>query len=173
MVANGMTVELGTGSTAAYLLPALAERRLELRCVASSPATERMARELGIEVQSFRGSEAPAPGRGDRRRRSGHASLVKGGGAAHSREKALAAAAERFVVIEQGGGAALAASSPRAAGVWSRGHPRAALPARVRAVPHSPDGGVIADYLGEIDDVEALARRLSTTTGVAERRDVN
>jgi ribose 5-phosphate isomerase A len=60
MVANGMTVGLGTGSTAAYLLPALAARGLELRCVASSPATERMARKLGIEVQSFLGSGALA-----------------------------------------------------------------------------------------------------------------
>ena len=38
----------------------------------------------------------------------------------------------------------------------------------MRAVPHSPDRGGIADYLGEVDDVEALARRLSTATGVVE-----
>lgn len=60
MVENGMTVGLGTGSTAAYLLPAFAARRLELRCVASSPVTERMARELGIEFESFLGSGTPS-----------------------------------------------------------------------------------------------------------------
>jgi ribose 5-phosphate isomerase A len=35
-------------------------------------------------------------------------------------------------------------------------------------VPRSPDGGVIADYLGPIDDRRALAARLSATPGVVE-----
>ena len=48
LVSDGMSVGLGTGSTVAYLLPALAARGLNLRCVATSPATERRARELGI-----------------------------------------------------------------------------------------------------------------------------
>ena len=43
LVQDGMRVGLGTGSTVAYLLPALAQRRLTLRCVATSPATERRA----------------------------------------------------------------------------------------------------------------------------------
>ena len=46
LVEEGMAVGLGTGSTVAYLLPALAARRLDLRCVATSPATEQAAREL-------------------------------------------------------------------------------------------------------------------------------
>ena len=49
LVEDGMTVGLGTGSTVAHLLPALAARGLEdLRCVATSVATEEQARELGI-----------------------------------------------------------------------------------------------------------------------------
>ena len=55
LVEDGMTVGLGTGSTVAYLLPALAARNLQLRCVATSPATEQKAVELGINVESFRG----------------------------------------------------------------------------------------------------------------------
>ena len=39
---------------------------------------------------------------------------------------------------------------------------------RLRDVPRSPDGGVIADYTGEFDDPEALAARLSATVGVVE-----
>ena len=39
-----MTVGLGTGSTAAYLLPPLAARKLDIRCVATSPRTEHAAR---------------------------------------------------------------------------------------------------------------------------------
>src|SRR5437773_988380 len=40
LVEDGMTVGLGTGSTVAHLLPALAGRGLSLRCVATSVQTE-------------------------------------------------------------------------------------------------------------------------------------
>ena len=39
LVEDGMLVGLGTGSTVAYLLPALARRALDVRCVATSPGT--------------------------------------------------------------------------------------------------------------------------------------
>ena len=39
---------------------------------------------------------------------------------------------------------------------------------RLRDVPRSPDGGVIADCLGEADDPVATAARLSRTTGLIE-----
>src|ERR1700735_2790085 len=52
-VEDGMTVGLGTGSTVAYLLPALAKRQLSIRCVATSLRTEQAARELGIDVEPF------------------------------------------------------------------------------------------------------------------------
>ena len=48
LVEDGMRVGLGTGSTVAFLLPALARRGLDFRCVATSPATERAATELGL-----------------------------------------------------------------------------------------------------------------------------
>jgi len=35
-------------------------------------------------------------------------------------------------------------------------------------VPRSPDGGVIADFLGAVGDPEVLARRLDATPGVVE-----
>jgi ribose 5-phosphate isomerase A len=53
LVQDGMRVGLGTGSTVRYLLPALARRRLTLRCVATSPATESLAEELGLVVEPF------------------------------------------------------------------------------------------------------------------------
>jgi len=46
LLEDGMTVGLGTGSTVAYFLPALARRNLSLRCVATSPRTEEAARAL-------------------------------------------------------------------------------------------------------------------------------
>jgi ribose 5-phosphate isomerase A len=39
---------------------------------------------------------------------------------------------------------------------------------RLRDVPPSPDGGIIADYAGAFDDPAELAVRLSTTVGVVE-----
>jgi ribose 5-phosphate isomerase A len=39
---------------------------------------------------------------------------------------------------------------------------------RLRDVPRSPDGGVLADYLEEFDDPSKLAARLSATVGVVE-----
>jgi ribose 5-phosphate isomerase A len=38
----------------------------------------------------------------------------------------------------------------------------------LRAVPPSPDGGVIADYHGPVGDPAELAIRLSTTPGVVD-----
>ncbi len=101
-VEDGMVVGLGTGSTVAYLLPALAARGLDVRCVATSPATESAARALGLRVETFAGEGAPsrldiAIDGADQV--DGRGWLVKGGGGAHTREKAVAAAADRFVVI--------------------------------------------------------------------------
>jgi ribose 5-phosphate isomerase A len=45
---------------------------------------------------------------------------------------------------------------------------RALSPAELREVPVSPDGGLIADYLGTFDDPGALAARLSSTPGVVD-----
>ncbi len=174
VVEDGMTVGLGTGSTVAYVLPALAARGLELRCVATSPATERAARDLGMEIVSFAGLDAPARldvtiDGADQVAPSGW--LVKGGGAAHTREKAVAAAADRFVVIASSNKLVERLAPPvplelaefGLAATLQRLHP-----VRLRDAPRSPDGGVIADYYGEFDDPGTLAARLSATTGVVE-----
>ena len=74
LVEDGMRVGLGTGSTVAHLLPALARRELTLRCVATSPATEQAARELGLAVEPFTGRRRARRARHrDRRRRPGRA----------------------------------------------------------------------------------------------------
>ena len=102
LVEDGMRVGLGTGSTVAFLLPALAARGLDLRCVATSVATADKAVELGLRVETFSGVDGVpeldiAIDGADQVAPTGW--LVKGGGAAHTREKAVAAAADRFVVI--------------------------------------------------------------------------
>jgi ribose 5-phosphate isomerase A len=41
-------------------------------------------------------------------------------------------------------------------------------PVKLRAVPVSPDGGIIADYTGDFDDPAAFASELSQAVGVVE-----
>jgi ribose 5-phosphate isomerase A len=174
LVEDGMVVGLGTGSTVAYLLPALALRGLDLRCVATSPATEHIARELGIKVETFRGTGALARldiaiDGADQVAPSGW--LVKGGGAAHTREKAVAAAADRFVVIVSSDKMVETLKPPVPLELLEFGL-AAALErletVRLRDVPPSPEGGIIADYTGPFDDPAQLASRLARTVGVVE-----
>jgi ribose 5-phosphate isomerase A len=174
LVENGMTVGLGTGSTASHFLTALAARNLDLRCVATSPATERAALALGLRVESFDDTDAlprldlavdGADQIGPERW------VVKGGGGAHTREKIVGAAAARFVVI---------ASSDK---IVERLDPPVALEllefglaatlerleqARLRNAPSTPDGGVLADWFGRVDDPPGLAARLDATPGVVD-----
>ena len=174
LVEDGMSVGLGTGSTVAFLLPALAARGLDLRCVATSPHTEEAARDLGMRVESFHGADALARldvaiDGADQVARSGW--LIKGGGAAHTREKAVAAAADRFVVIVSSDKPVDRLSPPVPLELLEYG--LAATLGRLgevklRDIPHSPDGGVIADYTGAFDDPAELAARLSATVGVIE-----
>ncbi len=174
LVEDGMLVGLGTGSTVAFLLPALAKRGLDLRCVATSLATEQAAREVGLRVESFIGANALARldiaiDGADQVAPSGW--LVKGGGAAHTREKAVAAAADRFVVIVSSDKLVERLSPPVPLELLEYGLGatlRRLGTVKLRHVPPSPDGGVIADYTGEFDDPEGLAARLSATVGVVE-----
>ncbi len=99
LVEDGMVVGLGTGSTVAYLLPTLGKRRLDISCVATSPATESLARAEGIRVGPFERIDRldMAIDGADQVDPTGW--LIKGGGGAHTREKIVAAAADRFIVI--------------------------------------------------------------------------
>jgi ribose 5-phosphate isomerase A len=175
-IEDGMRLGLGTGSTVAHLLPAIAARGLSrLRCVATSVATERTAAQLGIAVEPFSalshldlaidGADQIAP----------DGWVVKGGGGAHTREKIVAAAAERFVVIADPSKVVDALRAPVPLELLAYGLPAtlAALaeigPVALRdGAPASPDGGVIADFAGDVSDPAALAARLSATPGVVD-----
>jgi ribose 5-phosphate isomerase A len=169
LVEDGMRVGLGTGSTVAFLLEALAGRGAEIRCVATSPRTEERAGELGLSVDPFDsldrldlaidGADQIAP----------DGWLVKGGGAAHTREKIVAAAADRFVVIASSNKPVDRIGPPVPLELLAfglRATLRELAHVELRGVPPSPDGGVIADYVGPADDPPALAARLDATPGV-------
>lgn len=174
LVEEGMEVGLGTGSTVAYLLPALAARGLDIHCVATSVETARVGRELGLRVDEFSGPDAPsrldiAIDGADQV--TGDGWLVKGGGAAHTREKAVAAAAERFIVIVSSNKFVERLMPSVPVELLAYGLHATLLrlsDVQLRDVPPSPDGGIIADYTGVFDDPEELAIRLSTTVGVVE-----
>jgi ribose 5-phosphate isomerase A len=172
LVEDGVAVGLGTGSTVELLLPALARRGLQdLRCVATSIATERQARELGLPVEEFDRLERLDIAIDGTDQVTPDGWLIKGGGGAHLREKIVAAVAERFVVIGDSSKPvdALRAPVPLELFAFGLGATLARLgdPVALRDVPPSPDGGVIADYNGEIGDPAALAARLEADPGVA------
>src|SRR4051795_7657284 len=100
LVESGMTLGLGTGSTVAHLLPAIARRGLsDIRCVATSVATEEQARDLGIPVEDFDRLERLDIAIDGTDEVTPDGWLIKGGGGAHLREKIVAAAGERLVVV--------------------------------------------------------------------------
>ena len=169
LVQPGMLVGLGTGSTVAYLLPALARRALDIRCVATSPATETAARALGLAIEPFEGIAQLhiAIDGSDQVDPSGW--LVKGGGGAHTREKIVAAAAEHFVVIVSSNKMVEALGPPVPLELLGFGLASTlqALPeATLRDAPPTPDGGVLADYHGPVADPAALASRLAAVPGL-------
>ena len=101
-VEDGMTVGLGTGSTAYWLVERVGRRvrdGLRVRCVPTSRRTEEQARSLGIPLIGFSdvrrldlaidGADEIGP----------DLALIKGGGGALLREKLVARAARRFVVV--------------------------------------------------------------------------
>ena len=102
LVASGMVVGLGTGSTAAWFVRALGERKLDIRGVPTSEATATLARSLGIALVALDevdhidltidGADEIGPG----------LSLIKGGGAALLREKLVWEASHRCVAIADG-----------------------------------------------------------------------
>ncbi len=171
LLRDGDRVGLGTGSTVAQLVPAIAARGLKLRCTATSPQTEQLALSLGLSIEpldalgeldiTIDGADQVDP----------RSWLIKGGGAAHTREKIVAAAARRFVVLVTIDKVVDALTSPVPLEIMTFGaeHTLARVaPARWRDVPASPDGNRIADYVGEIEDPAELAARLSAEPGLVE-----
>lgn len=101
LVRDGMTLGIGTGSTASLFiaeLGVLVAQGMRLSCVASSDRSAKLAREAGLRVLEEHdrrldlcvdGADEVGPG----------LELIKGGGGALLREKLVASAAQRFVVI--------------------------------------------------------------------------
>jgi ribose 5-phosphate isomerase A len=103
LVEPGMTVGLGSGSTATLWIKLLGERvrdqGLDIRAIASSEDSERLGRSYGIPFVTFEecrsldltidGADEIAP----------KLALIKGGGGKLLREKIVASASKRFVIV--------------------------------------------------------------------------
>ncbi|WP_395680509.1 ribose-5-phosphate isomerase RpiA [Dokdonella sp.] len=99
-VENGMVVGVGTGSTVAHFIDALAERRNDIEgAVASSEQSARLLKERGILLLDLNATgDIPLYVDGADEC-DGQRCLIKGGGAALTREKIIAAAARKFICI--------------------------------------------------------------------------
>ncbi len=169
LVEDGMRVGLGTGTTVAELVPALGSRGLTLTCAATSPATEELARACGLDVRPFTDIDRLdlAIDGADQVDPAGW--LVKGGGGAHTRERIVAAAADRFVVIVSSDKPVARLHAPVPLELLSFGLAATlhALPGAVlRDAPRTPDGGVLADYHGELGDPTVLSEQLDAVPGL-------
>jgi ribose 5-phosphate isomerase A len=138
LVKAGMVVGLGTGSTAAWFVRALAERKLDIVAVPTSKATGDLAASLGIRIAELGetrtidltvdGADEIGPG----------LSLIKGGGAALLREKLVWEASKSCVVIGD------AAKQVKTLGKY-------ALPIEVVAYGHKTIQARICDALAECE----------------------
>lgn len=152
-VEPGMIVGLGTGSTAAWFVKALAARKLpDLRCVPTSEKTADLARELGLTLSTLDdtpridltvdGADEVGPG----------LALIKGGGAALLREKLVWEASSRCIVIAD------AAKVVQTLGAFP-------LPIEVVAFGHKTTGNRIADVLAD-HDIALPARLRQADRGI-------
>jgi ribose 5-phosphate isomerase A len=191
LVADGMHLGLGTGSTAAYFVTALGERvrgGLDVVSVPTSEATRRQAEREGIRLTTL--EDVPeldltidgADEIDDSLR------LIKGGGGALLREKIVAAASRRMVVIADDAKRVhqlgrfplpievvpfgLEATRRAIARALDQTGNRVDLRLRSAANggPFATDGGhyILDAHLGRIDAPEALAAVLVTIPGVVE-----
>jgi ribose 5-phosphate isomerase A len=191
LVEDGMTVGLGSGSTAAFLVVALGERvaaeGLSVRCVATSSGTEALATRYGLRLVeldeagdidlTLDGADEIGP----------DLALIKGGGAALLREKLVWEASHRCVVIADAGKlAAQLGGYPLPIEVVAFGHKTTAnrLTTALQAcgVADAPrlrlrDGEAVRTDGGNliydaacvaIKDPAALGRALKSVTGVVE-----
>ena len=103
LVQDGMTVGLGTGTTAAFFIEALGVRvradGLRLRCVATSRAAGALARQYGIPTLPLSPETLPDLTVDGADEADHRLNLIKGGGGALVGEKIVAASSAEMVVI--------------------------------------------------------------------------
>lgn len=191
LVEPGMTLGLGTGSTAAHFIAALGERvraGLDVAGAPTSEATRRLAEAAGIEIvepDETTSIDLAVDGADEIDLKL---NLVKGGGGALLREKIVAGAAKKFVVIADSSkrvtelgrfplpveidrfAYGLTVRRVREALAALRLPPKASLRIAKDRTPFLSDGGnyILDCPLGRIGDPAGLEAALSAIPGVLE-----
>lgn len=191
-VEDGMTIGLGTGSTAKFFVEMLADEiadGLVVRCVPTSEQTRALAESLGINLLPIDqvGRIHLTVDGADEIDEAGN--LIKGGGAALLREKIIASASDHMVVIadpskqvERLGAFPLPVEvTPFGFTITARqvfdeltasgiDKPRVVLRSQPDGSPLVTDGGnhILDCHCGRIPDAGATAARLSSIPGVVE-----
>jgi ribose 5-phosphate isomerase A len=101
-IADGMLVGLGSGSTAAHAVRAVGRRvadGLRIECVATSRATETLARSVGLAIRPFDGIARLDLTIDGADEIDPALRAIKGGGGALLREKVVAAASDRVAIV--------------------------------------------------------------------------
>lgn len=192
MVEDGMTLGLGSGSTAAWFVRLLSERirdeGLDVIGVATSSTTRWLAQELGVALKPI-----DKAGRIDLTVDGADEvdealNLIKGGGAAHLQEKIVASASDRLVVVADAAKrVATLGAFPLPVEVVRFGHgvtrvqveqclSRFDVDGREVTLRPGPDGPLITDeghhildlHLVRIGDANALSHALTRIPGVVE-----
>jgi ribose 5-phosphate isomerase A len=176
-VQDGMLVGLGTGSTAAFAIQALARRiagGLRVTAVATSEASAQAAFAAGIVVCDFADAPQVDLAIDGADEIDGRLWAVKGAGGAMLREKAVAAAARRMIVIADGSKRVEAigtAKVPVEVLPFARGYVVARLEAlgasvTVRAGYETDNGNLVADcWFAALDDPRTLAAAIDAVPG--------
>jgi ribose 5-phosphate isomerase A len=184
-VQSGMTVGLGSGTTAAEMVRLLGERAragLAVRGVASSTATEALARAEGIPLVAIGAVDALDVTIDGADEVDPEGRMIKGRGGALLREKILASCSRQLVIIVDprkqvatlGAAPVPVEVTPFGVAFVSRalgqlgGKP--ALRAGADGAPYVTDGGnqILDCAFGPIPDPDALASRLDAIVGVVE-----
>ena len=185
-IEDGMVVGLGSGSTAAFAIEALAARVAAGLRVAGIPTSEKtasLARRLGVPLTSFAGNrriDVAIDGADQVERAT--LDLVKGLGGALLREKIVASASDRMIVVvdETKLVDRLGADTPLPVEIvafgWQTVVDRLAAigcAPRLRLIGDKPfmteGGNYIADCaIAEISDPAGLEARISALVGVVE-----
>jgi ribose 5-phosphate isomerase A len=101
-IRGGMTLGLGTGSTAYWAIQGIGDQvknGLSVRAIATSMQSEALALELGIPIVPFAGIDHIDITIDGADEVDQHLNLIKGGGGALLREKIVASATEFYIII--------------------------------------------------------------------------
>ncbi len=187
-IQNGMTVGLGTGSTAAFAIHALGRRfqseTLSLRCVATSCDSEELGRSYGltfVDVAAVTRFDITIDGADEV---DPEFRLIKGGGGALVREKIVAAATDtEIIIVDEGKVKTALGAHPLPVAVlpfawqWTQARLQAmfGIPSPLRLLPAgvpflSDDGLHILDmaFGASLPSPDTLEQRLKTVVGVVE-----